>query len=118
MSMEEDIANALNSLVANRVYPDVAPTKVQKSYIVYQQVGGVAINYVEGGVVGQSNARVQVAVWSGTRLEASALSRQAEAALRQVASLKTTVLGAPVSVYDEDTKLYGSRQDFSVWFAP
>lgn len=121
MTVEADIFNALKSLVASadgkfRVYPDVAPTGVAKPYITFQQVGGTAVNLLDGAAPGKRNGRFQINCWADTRSAAATLSRQVEDALRAVTSLQTTVLGAPVSVYEEDVPLYGTRQDFSLWF--
>lgn len=117
MSLESDIRSALTTLVAGRVYPDVTPDNPTFPLIVYQQVGGQAVEYLEGAVADKDNARVQVIVWSKTRLEASQVARQARVALVQ-GTLKATTVAAPVSIYDEVLKLYGSRTDFGVWFAP
>ncbi len=116
MTVESQIFNALKTLVSERVYPDVAPDQPVLPYITYQGVGGSAINFIDGDLPGKRNARIQVTIWASTRLEASALAEQAEDAMRTVTALQTTVLGAAVSDYEEETKLYGSRQDFSVWY--
>lgn len=117
MSVESEIFDALKGLVSNRVYQDLAPDVVTKPYIVYQQAGGDGVNFVDATVPSKKNARFQVAVWAETRASAATLSRQVEDALRVVTTLQTTVLGAPVAVYELETKLRGTRQDFSVWFA-
>lgn len=115
MSAESSIFSALSSLVSNRVYPDLAPDVVVKPYIVYQQVGGSAVQFVDVTVPSKKNSRIQVSVWGDTRAQVSALAVQVEDTLRGVATLQTVVLGAPVAVYEADTKLRGSQQDFSVW---
>lgn len=117
MSVESLIFDTLKGLVTNRVYPDVAPEDVTAlPRIVYQQVGGQAINFLENVPAGKKNGRFQVAVWGGTRLQVAALSRQVEDALKSTNALYPTILAAPVAIYEEDTRLYGSRQDFSFWF--
>lgn len=116
MTVEAEIFSALKGLVANRVYPDVAPDLTPRPYIVYQQVGGVAVNFVEPAVPNKKAGRFQVSVWADTRAQAATLARQVEDTLRLVPELQTTVLGAPVSAYEADTKLRGTHQDFSFWF--
>ncbi|MDC8756260.1 DUF3168 domain-containing protein [Janthinobacterium fluminis] len=116
MILEPQIVDALKTMVAGRVYPDVAAEGAAAPYITYQQVGGDAINFVEGTSPGTENARVQVNVWAPSRLVASALGRQIEDALRAASALQTTVLGARVATYDTETKLRGTRQDFSFWY--
>ncbi len=111
MSIESVIFNALKPLVGDRVFPDVAPGGTQPPYITFQQVGGAAYNYTEGGAVGARNARVQVNVWAATRLAASTIGNAAEDALRNVPG--TEVLDAGTSIYEEETTLRGRMQDFS-----
>ena len=116
MSLDAQIFAVLSSLVGDRVYPDVAPEATARPYLTYQQVGGDALNYLEGTVPGKRNARIQINAWADTRLAASELSERAEDSLRLAAGLQAEVLGARVSIFEEDTKLRGARQDFSVWY--
>ena len=116
MSLEAKIYTALSALVDDRVYPDVAPEGTAKPYITYQEVGGDAVNYVEGAVPDKQNAIVQINVWALSRIEASSLGKQAEDVLRLLVDVETKVLGARVSLYESDTKLRGARQDFSIWY--
>ena len=115
MSAESQMFAALRTLVSDRVYPDLAPDPVTKPYIVYQQVGGAAVQFVGADVPSKKNSRMQVSVWGETRAQVSALAVQVEDTLRGTASLQTIVLAAPVATYDPDTKLRGSQQDFSIW---
>lgn len=115
MTVEADIFNVLKTLVSNRAYPDVAPLGTTRPYITYQQVGGQGVNFMEATAPSKKNARFQVNVWATTRSAAAVLSRQVEDALRTTAGLQCTVLGAPVALYEEETTLYGTRQDFSFW---
>lgn len=117
MSLESSIFDALKSLVSNRVHPDVAPEQTVRPYITYQQVGGQSVNFLDTTLPSKKNARIQINVWGDTRLQVGTLSRQVEDALRGTAALQTSVLGAAVSLYEPETKLRGTRQDFSVWFA-
>jgi hypothetical protein len=116
VGIEASIKTALVSVAGGRVYPDVPPDNPTFPLIVYQQVGGDVINPLECTDPNLDNARIQVWVWSKTRLEASSVMRQVRVAL--TGSLKAFALGAPVSDYQSDTKLYGSRTDFSIWYAP
>jgi len=117
VSVESLIFDTLASLVSNRVYPDVAPQGVTAlPRITYQQVGGKPVGFLEATPPSKKNGRFQVNVWGATRLQVAALSRQVEDALVTAAALNTTVLGGVVAAYEPDTKLYGTRQDFSFWF--
>ncbi|WP_321866761.1 DUF3168 domain-containing protein [Paraburkholderia tropica] len=113
-SAESIVDTALAALAGGRVYPDVAPSKPVKPYIVYQSAGGVDETTFDGADTLQ-NSRMQVAVWSTTRDEAATIIQQVRAALTAAPVLGTPI-GAPVSVFEDDTKLYGSRQDFSIWY--
>jgi hypothetical protein len=115
MSLESDIFDTLKSLVSNRVYPDVAPLDPTAPYIVWQQVGGEAINFMEVAQVGKRNARIQVACWATTRVAASNMARSVENAMVQ-STMNPFVVGAFTAVYEDETKLYGTRQDFSIFY--
>lgn len=116
MSLEEQVVAALAGLAGNRVFPDFAPAGTPRPFITYQAVGGEAINFVDGTSPGKRNARVQIAVWADSRLDASSIANQVEDAMRAAGQLQVTVLGAAVSTFDEDTGYRGARQDYSVWW--
>ena len=116
MSVEDTLYATLGPTCANRAYPVKAPPGVAKPYLTFQQVGGQAINFVEAEVPGLRNAVFQINCWSTTNAAAKALAIAAEEALIEAVTLQTTVLGAATIVYDEVAQLYGSRQDFSVWY--
>lgn len=115
MSLESHLFNTLQALVGGRVYPDLAPDKVATPYVVYQQIGGESPTFLERGLPSKRNARVQVAVWSTTRAEASAISLQAEAALVAATVFDARPIGDRTATYDPDAALRGARQDFTVW---
>jgi len=116
MSLESSLFNTLKALVGNRFYPDVAPLGVAKPYGTYQQVGGEAPTLL-AGVPSKRNARMQITFWSLTRAEANSLAVLAEAALETATSstFQAKPLGAFVADHEEETKLFGARQDFSIW---
>jgi hypothetical protein len=116
VSVEDTLFGELGPLCANRVYPLKAPANAAKPYVVYQQVGGQAINFVESEMPGLRNAVFQINCWATTQAAAKALALAVEEAMVEEVALQTTVLSALVMVYDEVAQLYGSRQDFSVWY--
>jgi hypothetical protein len=116
MSVESDLFAGLTSLVAGRVYPDVAPAGAALPYITYQQVGGDVISFIDTTLASQRNARFQLSVWDATRQGASTLMRQVESALITSATLRATALGSAVATYDDETQRRGARQFFSIWF--
>lgn len=105
---------AIKVLAGGHVYPDVAPAGAPTPYIVYQSVGGVDETTFDG-LSALQNSRMQVAVWAQSRAEAATIMQQILRALT-AAPVRGTPIGAPVSVYEDDTKLYGSRVDISIWF--
>lgn len=117
MSIEADLKAVLGPLVGGRVYPDVNPDNPVFPLIVYQQVGGDAVEYLEGAVADKDHARMQIVVWSKSRLEASSIARAARLIIVE-GSLKGTTYGAPVSLHEEALKLYGARTDYGLWYAP
>lgn len=116
MTVEADLFAALGPLAGNRVYPDVAPAGAVKPYITYQQVGGAAVSFLETALAGKRNARFQVNVWATTRVAAAALARSVEDTLVTSTTLRATVIGAMSAEHEPDTGLYGTRQDFSIWY--
>ncbi|NID06653.1 DUF3168 domain-containing protein [Luteibacter jiangsuensis] len=115
MSLEEIIFSALGPLVDGRCSPDITDDNPQYPLIVYQGVGGVAIDYADQTAADKDNARVQVWVWAETRLSASDLSRQVRDAMMAI-DLPVKTLGSPVSEMNDVLKLYGARTDFSIWY--
>lgn len=117
MTVEADLFNVLSPLVPSmRVYPDVAPQNVAKPYITFQQIGGSAINTLETAAVGKRNARFQVNCWDVSRLNVATLARQVEDAIASSTTVRGFVLGAMTAIFEQDLLLYGTRQDFSIWY--
>jgi hypothetical protein len=117
MTVEASLYTALSPLVAGRVYPDIAPAGVALPYITYQQVGGVALAYLDKTPADRKNGRLQINVWAATRAESTALILQAETALTASTSFQASPIGAHANDYEQDTKYYGALQDFSIWSA-
>ena len=115
MSIDTLIAQALGPLVGGRAYPDVAPENPTLPYIVYQQVGGEGLVYLEGTLPDREGCRIQVATWGERRLEVTALAKLAEKALIDALDLQTEPLGGRMSDHEPGTQRYGARQDFMVW---
>lgn len=115
MSIETDLTSLLAPLVAGEVYPDVGVDPVLP-YITYQQVGGESLSFVERAVPSKRNGRFRVRTWAATRLQASALMRQVHDTLITATGLQVEALGEQLADFDEETKRFGSLQDFSIWF--
>jgi hypothetical protein len=114
-SINAIVRAALDPLVDERVFPGAAPRGTPTPYIAYQRVGG-ADSATLDGISTTRNARMQIAVWSAACEASTILMDQAMAALCE-GVIKGTPIGEPVDVYEEDTKLYGSRLDISIWYS-
>jgi hypothetical protein len=114
MTLEASLCAALSPLVNGRVFPDAADFDTPLPYITYQQVGGVPVNYVGGESSSQKNARIQINVWSKTRIEAALISRLIED-LMVLPPLGGEVAGGVIADYDVGLALRGTSQDFSFW---
>jgi len=117
MTVESAIFDALTGLVSGRAYPDAAPAGVSRPYIVFQQVGGESAQYLDSTLPTRKNGRFQIAVWGDSRPSVAALALSVEQAIATSAAFQAEPIGAPVGDFEPDTRLYGSRQDFSIWSA-
>ncbi|HDR8989936.1 TPA: DUF3168 domain-containing protein [Burkholderia vietnamiensis] len=106
-------AAALRAVAGMKAYPDEAPTGAKPPYAVYQAVGGVSIADLDNNPDDLQNARIQVAIWSPEKGESVRCMREARRAMMRAGAIP---IGAPTSAYETDTKLYGRRLDFSIWF--
>lgn len=114
MTIEVEIANLLKA-ACPRVFPDVAPLDTARPYVTFQQVGGVAVGFVDPLLPSKKNGRFQINCWADTRIDAAALALQIENAFLGSAAMQANPVGGPVAVYEPDRQLYGTHQDFSVW---
>lgn len=115
MTFEADFYATLKQDAA-RVFPDFAPVGTQRPYVTYQSVGGQVINPLDGADPGKRNCEMQVNVWADTRKESLAVSRAIETRLRAASLFIARPIGAASADFDPLIPVYGSKQDFSVWF--
>lgn len=113
-SAESIVYGAIWTLASGRVYPDEAPLATVRPFIVYQAVGGQSTNYLSN-TDNLQNARMQISVWADDRITAGNIMQSVIDALTPAPIFAVTI-GAPVSTWEFDTKLYGSRLDFSIWW--
>jgi hypothetical protein len=119
--IDDLIFAVLRSLAPNadgsaRVFPDIAPKGTPRPYITYQSVGGQPVVTLDGADETR-NCRMQVNVWADQRGNARATMESVISTLCGD-PVDAVPLGDPESIYEEDTKLYGSRLDFSIWYQP
>ena len=114
MSVETDICSVLLALCP-RVFPDFAAVSTLRPYVTYQQIGGQAVGFVGRDLPSKKNGEIQINVWADTRMEASALALQIEAAMIAATAFQASAIGAAAGDFDADIPVYGCRQDFTVW---
>lgn len=114
MSAESLLSAALDPLVAQKAWFNVAPSGAVLPRLVLQQVGGLDDQFLDGSLASKERPRIQVAAWADTYNVAKNLSQQAAVALCAAAGLQASPLGAAVADYEETTKLHGFRQDFLI----
>lgn len=114
MSLETDLNTVLRTLCP-RVFPDVAPYGTPQPYVTWQQIGGLALTYVEGALPDKRGALIQINVWDDRRLDANALALQIEAALVASPLFQAQARGAFSASFDDDSDARGTLQDFEFW---
>ncbi|WP_213305960.1 DUF3168 domain-containing protein [Paraburkholderia sacchari] len=115
-SAEQLTRDVLLPLFPRRVFADQVDGNVPPPYAVFQAVGGVDETTFDG-LSDVQNSRMQVTVWTASRLEAAELM-QGVLKVMTAGPVRAKPLGAPVSVRDIETGFRGSRVDFSIWFRP
>lgn len=113
MSLESDLQTLLKT-VTTRVYPDFAPNGTAEPYIVWKQLGGVALRPLGREVPNRRGALIAVSVWSKTRSEANTLALAADSALRQASVFDAKPQGEFMAVTDDDNETRGTIQMFEI----
>uniref|UniRef100_A0A6M3MFX3 DUF3168 domain-containing protein n=1 Tax=viral metagenome TaxID=1070528 RepID=A0A6M3MFX3_9ZZZZ len=116
MSFESDLSTLLKTICV-RTFPDVAPSGTAAPFIAWQGLGGVTLRALDNTPADKRNTYMQVAVYSLTRAESLTKIRAAEDAICASAAWIARPMGEPITTYEDDTKLYGAIQRFSIWAA-
>ncbi len=114
MTVEADLTALLHT-ICQRVSPDFEAGIPQCPYIIYTQIGGQAVTFIDGQLPSKENAEFQIDVWSKTRAEAKAMIKQIEVLVSATNVFQASAIAKSRSDSDPDMKLYCSRQDFSLW---
>lgn len=107
------VPQALNTLVAAKVYPGVAPLGTESPWIVYTGAGGVPVGDLDGPD-GIRNSRLRIDIYAADLDEAEALIQAVGRAMYE--QLKAMPLGEWSSSREEDTNLTRITQDFSLYY--
>lgn len=114
MSLEAQLTAALES-VCPSVYPEEAPAGAQLPYVLYEQVGGPALVFLEGTLPPERAALMQITAWHSTRLGATQLMLSIEAALCAAIGFSATPQAALQAAPSDDPATRGAMQDFEIW---
>jgi hypothetical protein len=115
VSLAAQLKTILSPVFDGRVSPDRTPDKPVFPLATYQAVGGQSRLYADRSFPTSRHARVQLHVWSLSRLEADDFARQATVSL-VAADWPCEPYGEPVALYNDVLDLYGCRQDFGIWY--
>ena len=115
MTTESDLFNTLKSLAANRVYPDLAPLSALRPFIVYSQVGGESLAFLNNALPDKKHGRFQIDVYADSRAGCALVALQVETAMAAATVFNARAIGAPTSTYEPDVLIFGSQQDFSIY---
>ena len=117
MMLNEQLNALLSPLVSGGAWADSPPVDgVHFPLLIYQQVGGQAVNYLDRERPSHRHARIQVVVWADRRTEADRIAYQVENVLRAEPWYAFSE-GALTGLYETSINKYGTRQDFSLWYA-
>ena len=116
MSIESKIYEVLRALVSDRVFPDYAPFNTERPFITYQQFGGKPLTFLEKALPSKKNGLFQIHVWADTRAQAAQIANAVEVALVQAPTFEADPMTGARAAHDPDIPIYGSAQDFSIWF--
>lgn len=113
--IETELVTHLDSLVAGRIFPLVAPEGTETPYLVYQTITDEEQNTLDcnGGTDNLSNARMQIDVWGESYTEAKNTAKTVRAAMKSFA--RQNVCGPVTEDYESETKLYRVILDYSIW---
>lgn len=114
MTIETDIATVLKAQCA-QTFPDFAPSGTAVPWCTYQAIGGRALQWLDKSAADKRHTIMQVSVWTGSRMQTSALIRSIEGALRASSLFSARPVAEPVSDTDEALGYYGAVQDFEIY---
>jgi hypothetical protein len=116
MSMEQAL-EALLQVRCPRVYQVIAPPRSVRPYVTWQPIGGKTLRAVENTPLDKRNTLMQINAWADKSSDARDLIRQIEDDLCASAAFVVEPQGEAMADYEEDTKLYGALQRFSIYAA-
>ena len=110
--IEEQVFDALKSLVSNRCYPLLMPENPTYPSIVFTRISSTPENTLNGGAT-IDQVRFQIDIYSETYAGAKALAASVRTAM-EAASFKG-LLQTDQDFFEPDVTIYRVTQDFYVW---
>lgn len=110
----EAALDALLKAQCPRAFTDFAPPGSPLPWVVYQFIGGPALRALSGAAADKRQSLVQIAAWTGSRLETHTLIRAIEDAMCAATAFIARPQAEPVDDADESLGYYGSVQDFMI----
>lgn len=115
MSIQTDLISIL-SAQCPRVFPTVAPHGTPTPYVIWQQIGGQSLRFLDNTPGDKRNVLMQINVWATTDKQALDLANAIEDALcAAMDKFQAEPQGEPVAAFDESDELRGTVQSFSIW---
>jgi len=117
---EQDIVEAVQSLVGGRVFLGVAPEGTILPYLTFMHVGGDGGGLTQTfcGVGEPEMVRIQFNYWGPANDRTAAVpGMRAVRAILLAPPFLGTPEGGIVGRYDPHAKLYGAMQDISFWIS-
>lgn len=123
MSIETDLYTQLSThagltaLVSTKIYPVLAPQKVDLPYCVYLKVSNVR-QYSHQGFSNLERVRLQISCFAKTYSTAKDVAAQVIAAMEawSASSVQAVIPDGEEDLYEEDTETYHIPLDFIVWY--
>jgi hypothetical protein len=110
--IQQDLFTALAAVAGGRVFPNIAPSNVQKPYVVYARISSAPENTLADGAP-IDNVRLQVDCFDTTYAGVVTLAEAVKAAL--AASAITHLLLVEQDQFEPDALLHQVILDFSIW---
>lgn len=106
---------ALTAAVGVRIYPDVAPIGVAVPYVVWSEVGTTPYNSMAGHD-GLTQYRIQIMSFASSALRAREVAQLVRTAMAAATEFKSLEIDSASGDFEDGSKVYGMRSDFSVWY--
>ncbi len=116
----------ITNIVGKRIYPQLAPDKASKPYLVYNRISGPR-EQIMGGKSGVAYPRIQITCWASTYTAVKTLAEAVRMALEAVVNTAWGTVTILACIFEGDTdveefsetteaaRAYGVALDFTVW---